>query len=291
MSGSATTASAPDPAPSAVVLADAAAFRAASVAEQTAALTALAPPERAPWLLLLDDDPRQGSRQLASRLRREAVRHAAREARWAELAAFDRHEAAGQRLAGVDEVGRGPLAGPVTAGALILPPDYHAPGLDDSKRLTPAARERWAERLRADAVSWAVADVDAATVDAIGIRQAVFRAMAEALRALRPRAERVLIDGRELPAGARISRAVVDGDAKSLAIAGASVLAKVHRDALMVQADAEWPGYGFAGHKGYGSDAHIDALLRLGPCPLHRRSFCERWFPVAAKSTRAGRAR
>ena len=100
MSGSATTASAPDPAPSAVVLADAAAFRAASVAEQTAALTALAPPERAPWLLLLDDDPRQGSRQLASRLRREAVRHAAREARWAELAAFDRHEAAGQRLAG-----------------------------------------------------------------------------------------------------------------------------------------------------------------------------------------------
>jgi ribonuclease HII len=291
MTGSATPASAPDSAPSAAaILADAAAFRAASIARQAAALAALPLREREPWLLLLDGDPRQGCRQLASRLRREARREAAREARWAELSSFDRREAGGLLLAGVDEVGRGPLAGPVTAGALILAPDYRALGLDDSKRLSPSAREHWALRLRDDAVSWAVADVDAATVDAIGIRRAVFRAMAEALRALHPRAERVLIDGRELPPGARISRAVVDGDAKSLAIAGASVLAKVHRDALMVEADARWPGYGFAGHKGYGSEAHIDALLRLGPCPLHRRSFCERWFPAAAKSASPGRA-
>jgi len=286
-----TPASAPDPtALAAETLADAAAFVAASVARQAAALATLSPRDREPWLRILDDDPRQGCRLLASRLRREARREAAREARWRELADFDRREAGGLLLAGVDEVGRGPLAGPVTAGALILPPDYRAPGLDDSKRLTPAARERWAGRLRADAVAWAVADVDAATVDAIGIRKAVFRAMAQALRGLTPRAERVLIDGRELPPGARISRAVVDGDAKSLAIAGASVLAKVHRDALMVKADSRWPGYGFAGHKGYGSDAHIDALLRLGPCPLHRRSFCERWLPAAAKPASAGRA-
>ncbi|MBM4117165.1 ribonuclease HII [bacterium] len=270
------------------LLAAPAVFLAAPLATQAAALAGLAPAAREPWLLLLAADPRQGARALASRLRREEAKLAARERRWQALAAFDREAAAGSRLAGVDEVGRGPLAGPVTAAALILPPDYHAPGLDDSKRLSPAARERWSERLRADAVAWAIADEPAERIDARGIRAAVFAAMARALRALSPRAERVLIDGRELPPGARISRAIVDGDAKSLAVAGASVLAKVHRDALMREADREWPGYGFAEHKGYGSPAHIAALLELGPCPLHRRSFCGRWLPAAAG---AGRSR
>lgn len=265
-----------------------AAFLAASVAAQAAALAALPPADQDPWLRLLDVDPRQGARALASRLRRAATRAALIEQRWRALADFDREAAGGCRLAGVDEVGRGPLAGPVTAAALILPPDYRAPGLDDSKRLSPAARERWSERLRADAVAWAIADEPAELIDARGIREAVFTAMARALRALSPRAERVLIDGRELPPGARISRAVVDGDAKSLAIAGASVLAKVHRDALMREAEREWPGYGFAEHKGYGSPAHVDALLRLGPCPLHRRSFCGRWLDAAPG---AGRSR
>jgi ribonuclease HII len=260
-------------------------FLAAPLAAQAAALATLTAAAQEPWLALLAADPRQGARHLASRLRRARTRDGLRERRWRELADFDREAAAGLLLAGVDEVGRGPLAGPVTAAALILPPDYHAPGLDDSKRLTPAARERWAERLRADAVAWAVADESAATVDARGIRPAVFAAMARALRGLSPRAERVLIDGRELPPGARISRAVVGGDARSLAIAGASVLAKVHRDALMITADREWPGYGFAAHKGYGSPEHLDALLRLGPCPLHRRSFCARWLPAAAASS------
>lgn len=270
------------------LLSSPAAFLAAPLARQAAALSALAPSAQAPWLCLLDADPRHGARALASRLRRAAVQAAAGERRWQALADFDREAAGGCLLAGVDEVGRGPLAGPVTAAALILPPDYHAPGLDDSKRLSPAARERWAERLRADAVAWAVADEPVSMIEARGIREAVFSAMARALRALSPRAERVLIDGRELPPGARISRAVVDGDAKSLAIAGASVLAKVHRDALMREAEREWPGYGFAEHKGYGSPAHIDALLRLGPCPLHRRSFCGRWLDAAAG---AGRSR
>lgn len=265
-----------------------AAFLAAPLSRQARALAALAPAAQEPWLCLLDADPRQGARELASRLRRAAAQTAARERRWQALADFDREAANGCLLAGVDEVGRGPLAGPVTAAALILPPDYRAPGLDDSKRLSPAARERWAERLRADAVAWAVADESVSVIEARGIREAVFSAMARALRALSPRAERVLIDGRELPPGARISRAVVDGDARSLVIAGASVLAKVHRDALMREAEREWPGYGFAEHKGYGSPAHIDALLSLGPCPLHRRSFCGRWLDVAAS---AGRSR
>ncbi len=269
-------------------LATPAAFAAAPLSVQAAALAALAPAERAPWLALLDSDPRQGARDLASRLRRAAAREALREARWRELAAFDAAAAAGLLLAGVDEVGRGPLAGPVTAAALILPSGYRALGLDDSKRMPPGARAEWAARLRADALAWSVADLPSAAVDALGIRQAVFAVMAAALRGLSPRAQRVLIDGRELPPGARISRAVVDGDAKSLAIAGASVIAKVHRDALMTVADRDYPGYGFAAHKGYGSPDHVDALLKLGPCPLHRRSFCARWLTGSARAGQAG---
>ncbi len=260
------------------ILADPESFRSASVAAQRRALAPLGSSDLTPWLALLDEDPRKGCRQLASSLRNKLARSARKEERWRQLADFDRAAAAGLLMAGVDEVGRGPLAGPVTAAALILPPDYRALGLDDSKRMTPAAREEWAARLREDAVAWAVADVPAEEIDGIGIRKAVFRAMAGALRGLSPRAERVLIDGNELPPGARISRAVVGGDARSLSIAGASVLAKVHRDGLMTRADEQWPGYGFAGHKGYGSAAHVDALLERGPCPLHRRSFCGRWI-------------
>ena len=269
-------------------LATPAAFAAAPLSVQAEALAALAPAERAAWCALLDSDHRQGARELASRLRRAAAREAVREARWRELADFDAAAADGLLLAGVDEVGRGSLAGPVTAAALILPPGYRALGLDDSKRMRPAARAEWAARLRVDAMAWAVADLPGAAVDALGIRRAVFAVMAEALRGLSPRAQRVLIDGRELPPGARISRAVVDGDARSLAIAGASVLAKVHRDALMTAADADYPGYGFAAHKGYGSPAHVDALLKLGPCPLHRRSFCARWLTSPAGVGQAG---
>lgn len=264
---------------------DAAVLAATGLSALRRAFAALAPGDGAAlaaWLPLLEADPRRGCRDLASRLRNEEARSARRAARWRELADFDRAAAEGLRLAGVDEVGRGPLAGPVTAGALILPPDYPAPGLDDSKRLSAAAREDWAARLREDAVAWAVADLPASDIDRIGIRRAVFEAMARALRGLAPRAERILIDGAELPPGARISRAVVHGDARSLSIAGASVLAKVHRDALMVAAEERWPGYGFARHKGYGSAAHVDALLALGPCPLHRRSFCGRWLGRSA---------
>ncbi len=260
------------------ILAGEESFRAASVAAQQEAIAGLDPAQAEPWLRMLEADPRKGSRQLASRLRNAAAKRERVEARWRCLADFDREAAGGLLMAGVDEVGRGPLAGPVTAAALILPPDYHAPGLDDSKRMTPAAREEWAERLRQDAVAWAVADLPAEVIDRIGIRKAVFEVMARSLRELSPRAQRVLIDGNELPPGARISRAVVGGDARSLSIAGASVLAKVHRDGFMVAAEEHWPGYGFAGHKGYGSAAHVAALLELGPCPLHRRSFCGRWL-------------
>jgi ribonuclease HII len=270
-----------DDAAPAFPFAGAAAFLAAPLQAQQRALAALPAALRESWLLLLDADPRRGRRDLASRLRRQAEREARRLSRWQELAAFDRSAAGGLTIAGVDEVGRGPLAGPVSACALILPPGYCAPGLDDSKRLTAAGRERWAQRLRADALAWAVADVDAATIDRGGIRPAVLRAMREAVAALILRPARVLVDGLEVPPGVDGALAVVDGDARSLCVAGASVIAKVHRDALMRDCERRWPGYGFARNAGYASAAHCAALLALGPSPIHRRSFCGRWLDGA----------
>ena len=271
--------------------ADAAAFAAAPLAAQREALAGLSPARREAWLRILENDPRAGRRALARSLRHQAERQGARERRWRELAGFDRRLAAGRLLAGVDEAGRGPLAGPVTAGAVILPPGYHAPGLDDSKRLTPAARARWAERLRAEALAWAVADVEASDIDHLGIREAVHRAMARALADLGREPDLILFDGREVPYGMAGARAVVGGDRRSLSVAAASVLAKVHRDSLLADYDALWPDYGFARHKGYGSAEHCDALLRLGPCPIHRRSFCGRWLPAAPRPSGTGAAR
>ena len=216
--------------------------------------------------------------RLASPLRVQAEAQERALARWRELSRFDAAAAAGLRLAGVDEVGRGPLAGPVSAAAVILPPGYQACGLDDSKRLSASAREAWALRLRADAMAWAIADLPAEEIDRLGIVKAVLTVMARAVRALNPQPERVLVDGRDVIPGEPRSVAVVRGDATSLAVAAASVLAKVHRDALMVNYHELWPRYGFAQHKGYGSAQHRRAILEWGLCPLHRRSFCARWI-------------
>jgi ribonuclease HII len=251
-------------------------FLRASLSLQKGALQELSPTELEPWLLLLEADPRRGRRDLASRLRKADRRRELIEARWLELSLFDTRAADGLVMAGVDEVGRGPLAGPVTAAAVILPPGYHAPGLDDSKKMRPAAREQWAERLRGESLAFGVCDVPSREIDRFGIARSVFKAMAGALRSLSIVPERILIDGRDLPPGAVKSRAVIGGDRLSLSVAAASVIAKVHRDALMVQFDEQWPEYGFAGHKGYGSAEHQAALVRLGPCPIHRRSFCGR---------------
>jgi ribonuclease HII len=228
------------------------------------------------WLCLLDEDPRKGRRDLAQRLRRQREREQLAQERWRALSDFDSKMAAGDILAGVDEVGRGPLAGPVTAAAVILPQNFHAPGLDDSKRLSSDAREFWSTRIRAEATAWAVADLPAGEVDRLGIREAVFRVMRSAVDLLDVRPARVIVDGRDIPPGLVNARAVVRGDSRSLSVAAASVVAKVHRDALMCAADLDHPVYGFAGHKGYGSPEHLKVLRNMGPCPLHRRSFLGR---------------
>lgn len=181
------------------------------------------------------------------------------------------------RIAGLDEVGRGPLFGPVVAAAVILPHNCALDGLDDSKKLSEKKRVELEREIRLNAVTWAVAEVDAETIDRINIRQASLLAMRRAVDQLGLTPDFLLIDGRDTIDWPGEQMAVVAGDATSLSIAAASVMAKVHRDRLMVAYDRQFPGYGLAQHKGYPSAAHRAALMRLGPTPLHRQSF----HPVA----------
>jgi len=190
---------------------------------------------------------------------------------------YVREEAARQRgfrrIAGVDEVGRGPLAGPVVAVAVVLPPDFSL-AVDDSKVLAPARRERLAEALLADpAVGIGLGMVDVEHIDALNILRATHAAMRLALQALPAAPDFALVDGLPVPDLPVPAEFLVKGDSRSASIAAASIVAKVHRDRYMVAQDARWPGYGFARNKGYGTAEHLDALRRLGPCPLHRRSF------------------
>lgn len=182
-----------------------------------------------------------------------------------------------RNVAGADEVGRGPLAGPVVAAAVIFTPTVDVArlaGLDDSKRLSPKARETLVPRIRELAVAWAIASVDVDEIDRLNIAQASFEAMRRAVVALQPPAEHVLVDGLRNPRLREVAHTpLVGGDGLSVSIAAASVLAKVHRDRLMTDWDLVHPEYGFADHKGYPTAEHRAALRRLGPCPLHRRSF------------------
>lgn len=177
------------------------------------------------------------------------------------------------RVAGVDEAGRGPLAGPVIAGAVILDPDRPIAGLQDSKRLSAARREALYDEIRARALAWAIGRADAAEIDRVNILQATLRAMQRAVEALQPAAEYALIDGNRCPVLACPARAIVRGDSRVAAISAASIMAKVTRDREMIALDAQYPGYGLARHKGYPSQAHREALQRLGVLPVHRRSF------------------
>jgi ribonuclease HII len=219
------------------------------------------------------------------------------------------------RIAGIDEAGRGPLAGPVVAAACILPRDFNLPGLRDSKKLTPGRREALAAGIQDQAVAWSVASVNARDIEALNILRATLKAMCQAVCGLVPGPEALLIDGRDtldkgqlvlcqtqgqaaqaqaqgqgcpgpdgLPASKRVmvsgeawgrlyQQAVVGGDARCASIAAASVLAKVARDRIMTEYSEIYPGYGFDKHKGYGTREHMEALQRLGPCPLHRMSF------------------
>ena len=178
-----------------------------------------------------------------------------------------------EAMAGVDEAGRGPLAGPVVAGAVILNPDDPIDGIDDSKKLSPKRRAELAVEIRARALSWAVAFVSETEIDAINVYEASRKAMTLALSRLSVRPGHVLSDAMPLPGIGVPYTAIVHGDALSASIGAASILAKVDRDAYMDRMDALYPGYGFIRHKGYPTAEHLAALRRLGPCPIHRRTY------------------
>lgn len=176
-------------------------------------------------------------------------------------------------VAGVDEVGRGCLAGPVFAGAVILNPDFPFEGLKDSKKLTPRQRELWANKIQSHAIAWALGSASLEEIDRINILQATLLAMERAVKALPIKPHHILVDGNRLPAWDYSSEAIIRGDEKIPAISAASILAKVSRDAYMREMEQIYPGYGFEKHVGYGTLQHLKALQEKGPCALHRRSF------------------
>ncbi len=176
-------------------------------------------------------------------------------------------------IAGIDEVGAGPLAGPVVAAAVILPINADLPGVDDSKALSPARRERMDTAIREVAIAWALGICSVEEIDTLNVYQASREAMRRALEGLCIVPDFVLVDARSVPNCTIPQRPIVKGDATSLSIAAASIVAKVARDAMMCRLALEFPFYGFEQHKGYGTAVHLEALRKHGPCPAHRRSF------------------
>ena len=181
-------------------------------------------------------------------------------------------------MCGVDEAGRGPLAGPVVAAAVILPEDCVIDGLNDSKKLTEKRREALYDEICEKALAYAIASVDHTVIDEINILQATYQAMTQAIAGLSLPADFALIDGNRAPRLDIPCQCIVGGDAKSASIAAASILAKVTRDRYMVEMDAKYPVYGFAGHKGYGTKAHTEAILAHGPSPIHRMTFLKKLY-------------
>lgn len=224
---------------------------------------------------LLGADTRSGARTILAAVARRRLANRSEGQRLRKLLRYEvaLWSAGVQHVAGVDEAGMSPLAGPVAAAAVIFAPGSRLPGVDDSKKLDAAARKRLAVEIKATAVAWSVAFADVEEIDSINIYWASRLAMLRAIEGLARQAEHVLVDGRRLKGLDLPQQAIVQGDAKSLTIAGASILAKTARDELMCKLDAAYPGYGFARHKGYPVPEHRAALGKLGACAIHRRSF------------------
>ncbi|MBP3936920.1 MAG: ribonuclease HII [Clostridia bacterium] len=182
-------------------------------------------------------------------------------------------------IAGIDEAGRGPLCGPVCAAAVILPPDLEIAGINDSKKLTEKKREELFDQITSQAIAYGIGFAEVEEIEEMNILNATYLAMCRAARQLSETPALVLVDGNRTPNGLELpSRTVVKGDAKSASIAAASILAKVSRDRLLLEMDKQYPEYGFAQHKGYGTAAHYEALRKYGPCPAHRMSFLRKFF-------------
>ncbi len=232
-------------------------------------------------------DPRAGARALLQQLERRRARLAAEKQRMRRLFRVERRlQLEGvERVAGVDEVGVGPLAGPVVAAAVVLEPRAWLPGLRDSKQLTRAGRERLDAEIRQAATAFSLGLASREEIDRLNIYQAALLAMRRAVEGLELRVGALLVDARRIPDVRIRQRPVIGGDARVACIAAASIVAKVYRDRLMCELDAHFPGYGFARNSGYATEAHLSALLARGPSPAHRRSFA----PVSEAALRQAR--
>ncbi len=256
-----------------------------TIAEIRARLATAAGEERDALLSALAADTRAGVRVIVDAARARERRVKAEDLRLEGLMSLQRdlHRRGFAVVAGVDEVGRGALAGPVTAAAVVLASDARIEGLNDSKKLTREARERIAVSVRGQAVAWSIAHAQPAEIDAMGIGRATRLAWRRALEGLGVPYDHVIVDGNDgRDLGLEVTM-VVRGDSRVACIAAASVIAKVARDALMAELSPSYPGYGFDGNRGYGSSDHLEQLRLAGPCDIHRRSFtpcldCDRLF-------------
>lgn len=220
-----------------------------------------------------EKDGRQGVQRLVMQTRRRLEKLEAEKRRIYELRAFERKYKDAAYICGIDEAGRGPLAGPVVAGAVVLPKDCEILYINDSKKLTEKKREELYEVIMEQALATGVGMASAQRIDEINILQATYEAMREAVHNLGITPDILLNDAVTIPQLDIPQEPIVKGDARSISIGAASIIAKVTRDRLMVQFDQAYPGYGFAAHKGYGTKTHIAALRRLSPCEIHRKTF------------------
>ena len=219
------------------------------------------------------EDERAGVASLVEKAKKQLNAYEKELARTEKMKSFEKEYASYSYICGIDEVGRGPLAGPVVAGAVILPKDCDILYLNDSKQLSEKKREELYDVIMEKAVSTGLGFVSPERIDQINILQATYEAMREAIAKLSPQPDLLLNDAVTIPKVAIRQVPIIKGDAKSISIAAASIIAKVTRDRLMVEYDSVYPGYGFASNKGYGSAAHIEALRKMGKTPIHRNSF------------------
>lgn len=231
-----------------------------------------------PVLGTLDGDTRTGVRKFADSCRKKLEKLNQEKERICQTRAFEQEMAGGLIFAGIDEAGRGPLAGPVVAAAAIMPADASLLYVNDSKKLTAAKREELYDQILDQCVSVGIGMASPGRIDEINILQATYEAMREAVQQLETKPQMLINDAVIIPGISLPQKSVIKGDARCYSIAAASIIAKVARDRIMEQYDRLYPEYGFAGHKGYGSAAHIEALKKYGPCPIHRKTFITRFL-------------
>lgn len=238
----------------------------------------LTPEQITAQIALYQEDERKGVQNFLLSQQKKVDKYYQEIERIENLCQYEKEYSQYDFICGIDEVGRGPLAGPVVAGAVVLPKGSRILYINDSKKLSAKKREELFDIIKEEAVSVGIGMASPERIDEINILQATYEAMQQAICKLNPAPDMLLVDAVTIPEVTTKQVGIVKGDAKSVSIAAASILAKVTRDRMMVELDEAYPEYGFAQHKGYGSAAHIEALKKYGPCPIHRESFIQKFI-------------